>query len=149
LYKELPFCVDIDELNYLVVLISNLSAEDCTKLEAVIEHYSYSPHELSNLYDIIDVVKNLDNYTLISVFSEAEYGAYLFATEGSQVSDALLELDLAEEYEVSKIVEDDSVFTSAGLLTECKSAVHNNYNGVTNIPQEFRVFAYPEPDNEI
>jgi hypothetical protein len=126
-----------------------LSAEDCTKLEAVIEHYAYSSHELNNLYDIINVVKNLSNYTLIPVFSEAEYGAFLLANERSEVSDALLELDLAEEYGVSKIVENDSVFTSAGLLTECKNPEQYHYNGVTDIPQEFRVFAYPEPDAEI
>ena len=151
---------EIEEINFLAIKLEQMSPSQLLILDSVLEVNSYS----DNLTDIINAVENVDKYDLQPAFTTQQYGEFLIdvlkednreAFMRLQQSDNTDDKNLAEYIErlecsvdVEKFAKEqenaeNGFYTSNGYLTQ-SGELSSSYLSVKDIPEEYRIFTYPE-----
>ena len=140
---------NIDELNYLAALLEDMDDYEFEKFVAAIDYGEYT----SSIKDLINLTYNLDNYEFYpGVENEEELGRYYIEEFG------MLEIpEHLENYFDYEAYGQDMHFNNGGVFTErCGGYVETNggrfiehYGGRGDIPEEHRIFAYPDPPSKM
>ena len=153
---------DLNELNYLVAKLSDLDDRDFAKFEAILEsgRHCNGLHDGGySLWDLINIIDNLDAYIFHEGFDEQGYGEYLLTGSDNIVEklvqhlrrsagsrefefvnlvENLVECADAEQYGKSMSYENDGDFISFGYIIKV-GPFHAACHGVDDIPNEYRI----------
>jgi len=165
LRNVLPMFTDLDELNYLAVKLEGLTDPQREVFDAVVQ----SGKHCASLVDVINLTENLDCFDLQPAVSAEHYGEFLIETEKENTGEIFNRLERSknqDERDFAKYVlrleahvdeaaygravaeEENGVFTDHGYLTEV-GEFNEVYRDPEDIPPEYRVFAYPEPEPRV
>ena len=143
-------CLDeyesIDELNYLASLLDDMDEGDIEKFEAAI---AYGEHA-NGVAELINLAQNLDCYEHYpEVTTEEELGYYLIDELGAlSIPEHLVNYFDYEAYGRDAHL-NGGTLTDAGYVEHNGSSFTEYYGGVDDIPDEYKIFAYPDPPEKM
>ena len=142
LYDHLGEYENIDELNHLACVISELDQGDLEKFEAVIDSGEYT----GSVKELINLAQNLDCYYFYpDIKDEEDLGLYFVEELGAlDIPDNLRAFFDFEAYGRCLAME-GGAFTDGGYIEGELRGFVEVYSGREDIPEEHRIFAYPEP----
>ena len=142
LYDYLTEYENLDELNHLAHLISELDSDEIETLEAVLNKGDHT----SSVADIINLVHNLDCYELHPGVTDDEMlgRIYVEDMELLDVPDNVLPYFDFEAYGRDVRINDGGHFAPGGYVFNNGGSFVERYHGMENIPPEHRIFAYPK-----
>ena len=132
----------IDELNHLACLLSELDKSDLEKFEAVVA----SGEHTSGAGDLINLVENLDCYDFYIGVSDDETLGHIYAEDMEMIDipENLRDYFDYEAYGRDMRINEDGGFVKGGFLLPNGSQFIEYYHGREDIPDEHKVFAYPQ-----
>jgi hypothetical protein len=141
---------NIDELNYLTALIADMDEWDREKFEAAAVEGTHS----NNAKDLINLTQNLDCYEYFpNVTNCEELGRYLLdELEWEEVKLPKWAEDYFdyEEYgDTFSINEGGDFMKGGGYISRNDVDFEEYYTGRDDIPEEHRIFAYPDPPEKM
>ena len=141
LYDYLTEYENLDELNHLAHLISELDSDEIETLEAALNKGDHA----SSVADIINLVHNLDCYDLHPGVTDDETlgRIYVEDMELLDVPDNVLPYFDFEAYGRDMRINEGGHFAPTGYLTR-SGDFKEVYHGIEDIPAEHRIFAYPK-----
>jgi antirestriction protein len=142
LYDYLTEYENLDELNHLAHLISELDSDEIETLEAVLNKGDHT----SSVADIINLVHNLDCYDLHSGVTDDETlgRIYVEDMELLDVPDNVLPYFDFEAYGRDMRINEGGHFAPGGYVFNNGGSFVEQYHGMEDIPPEHRIFAYPK-----
>ena len=142
LYDYLTEYENLDELNHLAHLISELDSDEIETLEAVLNKGDHT----SSVADIIDLVHNLDCYDLHPGVTDDETlgRIYVEDMELLDVPDNVLPYFDFEAYGRDMRINEGGHFAPGGYVFNNGGSFVEQYHGMEDIPPEHRIFAYPK-----
>ena len=142
LYDYLTEYENLDELNHLAHLISELDSGEIETLEAVLNKGDHT----SSVADIINLVHNLDCYELHPGVTDDETlgRIYVEDMEAIDVPEHLLNYFDYEAYGRDIRLEEDGHFAPGGYVLNNGGQFIEHYHGIEDIPDEHKVFAFPQ-----
>ena len=142
LYDHLGEYENLDELNHLACLLSELTSSELETLEAVLD----SGDHCSSVRDIINLTQNLDCYGFYPGVSDEETlgRIYVDDLEMLDVPDQVKPYFDYEAYGRDMRINEDGSFVKGGFLLPNGSQFIEYYHGLEDIPDEHKVFAYPQ-----
>lgn len=142
LYDYLTEYENLDELNHLAHLISELDSDEIETLEAVLNKGDHT----SSVADIINLVHNLDCYELHPGVTDDEMlgRIYVEDMELLDVPDNVLPYFDFEAYGRDARINDGGHFAPGGYVFNNGGSFVERYHGMEDIPPEHRIFAYPK-----
>ena len=142
LYDYLTEYENLDELNHLAHLISELDSDEIETLEAVLNKGNHT----SSVADIINLVHNLDCYSLHpGVTDDETLGCiYVEDMELLDVPDNVLPYFDFEAYGRDVRINEGGHFAPGGYVFNNGGSFVERYHGMEDIPPEHRIFAYPK-----
>ena len=142
LYDYLGEYENIDELNHLAHLLSELDKSDLEKFEAVIDCGEHT----SSVADLINLVENLDAYEFYPGVEDDETlgRIYVEDMEAIDIPDHLLDYFDYKAYGRDMRINEDGGFSHGGYVVGSGSQFVEHYHGREDIPDEHKVFAYPQ-----
>ena len=142
LYDYLTEYENLDELNHLAHLISELDSDEIETLEAALNKGDHT----SSVADIINLVHNLDCYDLHPGVTDDETlgRIYVEDMELLDVPDNVLPYFDFEAYGRDARINDGGHFAPGGYVFNNGSSFVERYHGMEDIPPEHRIFAYPK-----
>ena len=141
LYDYLTEYENLDELNHLAHLISELDSDEIETLEAVLNKGDHT----SSVADIINLVHNLDCYSLHPGVTDDETlgRIYVEDMELLDVPDNVLPYFDFEAYGRDMRINEGGHFAPGGYVFNNGGSFVERYHGMEDIPPEHRIFAYP------
>ena len=141
LYDYLSEYENLDELNHLAHLLSELDQGELETLEAVLNKGDHT----SSVADIINLVHNLDCYDLHPGVSDDETlgRIYVEDMERLEVPEDIINYFDFEAYGRDMRLNEGGCFVDGGYLTK-SGQYQEKYHGPEDIPPEHRVFSYPK-----
>lgn len=141
LHEHLGEYENIDELNYLAALLSDMDQSDLEKFEAVIDAGEYT----GSVKDLINLTQNLDCFELYSgIHSEEDLGRmYILDFEAMTVPEHLIDYIDYEAYGRDVRINDGGHFAPGGYVADNHGSFVELYSGRDDIPDEHRVFSMP------
>lgn len=142
LYDHLGEYENLDELNHLACLLSELDQSDLEKFEAVIN----SGEHTSSVADLINLTQNLDCFEFYSdVHSDEELGRlYVLEFGGVEVPEHLIDYIDYEAYGRDVRINESGHFAPGGYVLDNGSRFIEHYSGREDIPDEHKVFSLPK-----
>jgi len=142
LYDHLSEYENLDELNHLACLLSELTSSELETLEAVLD----SGDHCSSVRDIINLTQNLDCYGFYPGVSDEETlgRIYVEDMESLEVPDNIKPYFDFEAYGRDISINENGHFAPGGYVTKVSDDFREVYHGPQDIPAEHRVFAYPQ-----
>lgn len=142
LYDYLTEYENLDELNHLAHLISELDSDEIETLEAALNKGDHT----SSVADIINLVHNLDCYSLHPGVTDDETlgRIYVEDMELLDVPDNVLPYFDFEAYGRDVRINEGGHFAPGGYVFNNGGSFVERYHGMENIPPEHRIFAYPK-----
>ena len=142
LYDYLTEYENLDELNHLAHLISELDSDEIETLEAALNKGDHT----SSVADIINLVHNLDCYELHPGVTDDETlgRIYVEDMELLDVPDNVLPYFDFEAYGRDARINDGGHFAPGGYVFNNGGSFVERYHGMEDIPPEHRIFAYPK-----
>lgn len=142
LYDYLTEYENLDELNHLAHLISELDSDEIETLEAALNKGDHT----SSVADIINLVHNLDCYSLHPGVTDDETlgRIYVEDMEAIDVPEHLLNYFDYEAYGRDIRLEEDGHFAPGGYVLNNGGQFIEHYHGIEDIPDEHKVFAFPQ-----
>lgn len=142
LHEHLGEYENLDELNYLAVLLSEMDQSDLEKFEAVID----SGEHTSSVADLINLTQNLDCFEFYSdVHSDEELGRmYVLEFGGVEVPEHLIDYIDYEAYGRDVRINESAHFAPGGYVFDNGSRFIEHYSGREDIPDEHKVFSMPK-----
>ena len=142
LYDYLTEYENLDELNHLAHLISELDSDEIETLEAVLNKGDHT----SSVADIINLVHNLDCYDLHPGVTDDETlgRIYVEDMELLDVPDNVLPYFDFEAYGRDVRINEGGHFAPGGYVFNNGGNFVERYHGMEDIPPEHRIFAYPK-----
>lgn len=142
LYDYLSEYENLDELNHLAHLLSELDKGELETLEAVLNKGDHT----SSVADIINLVHNLDCYDLYPGVSDDETlgRIYVEDMERLEVPENIINYFDFEAYGRDMRLNEGGHFAPGGYLIRNSGNFVEQYHGLEDIPAEHRVFAYPQ-----
>lgn len=142
LHEYLGEYENLDELNYLAVLLSEMDQGDIEKFEAVIDAGEYT----GSVKDLINLTQNLDCFEFYSnVHSDEELGRMYVLEFGSlEVPEHLIDYIDYEAYGRDVRINDSGHYAPGGYVADNRSRFIEHYTGRDDIPDEYRVFSMPK-----
>ena len=143
---ELNACLgeyeSIDELNHLACLLSELDQGDLEKFEAVID----SGEHTSSVADLINLTQNLDCFEFYPGVEDDETlgRIYVEDMEAIDIPDHLLPYFDYEAYGRDVRINEDGHFAPGGYVLNNGGQFIEHYHGIEDIPDEHKVFAFPQ-----
>ena len=147
LYDCLPEYADLDELNYLAALLDDLDEGDREKFEAALSYGDYT----GSPKDLINLAQNLDCYEYYpGIRDEDDLGRYMIDEMGAlEVPEYLQNYIDYEAYGRDVSLEDGGTFTKDGYIVNTGDSFIERYSGRDDLPEEYKIFAYPAPEKSI
>ena len=134
----------IDELNYLAALLDEMDEDELTKFKAAVE----CGDDTGSVKDLINLAQNLDCYDYFpGVDSNEDLGYYLIDNYGMLAIPADVQpyFDY-EAYGRDYALNESGDFTGGGYIVRGYGRSTEYYDGRRDdIPEEYRIFAYPDP----
>ena len=142
LYDYLTEYENLDELNHLAHLISELDSDEIETLEAALNKGDHT----SSVADIINLVHNLDCYELHPGVTDDETlgRIYVEDMELLDVPDNVLPYFDFEAYGRDARINEGGHFAPGGYVFNNGGSFVERYHGMEDIPPEHRIFAYPK-----
>ena len=142
LYDYLTEYENLDELNHLACLLSELDQGELEKFEAVID----SGEHTSSVADLINLAQNLDCYEFYPGVEDDETlgRIYVEDMEAIDVPEHLLNYFDYEAYGRDIRLEEDGHFAPDGYVLNNGGQFIEHYHGIEDIPDEHKVFAFPQ-----
>ena len=142
LYDYLTEYENLDELNHLACLLSELDQGELEKFEAVID----SGEHTSSVADLINLAQNLDCYEFYPGVEDDETlgRIYVEDMEAIDVPEHLLNYFDYEAYGRDIRLEEDGHFAPEGYVLNNGGQFIEHYHGIEDIPDEHKVFAFPQ-----
>ena len=142
LYDYLGEYENIDELNHLACLLSELDKSDLEKFEAAVA----SGEHTSGAGDLINLAENLDCYDFYIGVSDDETLGRIYAEDMEMIDipENLRNYFDYEAYGRDMRINEDGSFVKGGFLLPNGSQFIEYYHGREDIPDEHKVFAYPQ-----
>ena len=142
LYDYLTEYENLDELNHLAHLISELDSDEIETLEAALNKGDHT----SSVADIINLVHNLDCYSLHPGVTDDETlgRIYVEDMELLDVPDNVLPYFDFEAYGRDARINEGGHFAPGGYVFNNGGSFVERYHGMEDIPPEHRIFAYPK-----
>ena len=132
---------NLDELNHLACLLSELDQGDLEKFEAVID----SGEHTSSVADLINLAQNLDCYEFYpGVEDDETLGPHLCGGYGRPLTfpDHLLPYFDYEAYGRDVRINEDSHFAPGGYVLNNGGKFIEHYHGIEDIPAEHKGFCF-------
>lgn len=141
LYDHLGEYENIDELNHLACLLSELDQSDLEKFEAVID----SGEHTSSVKELINLTQNLDCYDFYPDVGDDETLGRIYVEDiaAIEVPEYLLPYFDYETYGRDVRLEEDGHYTKDGYVLYT-GGFQEMYAGREDIPDEHRVFSMPK-----
>ena len=142
LYDHLSEYENLDELNHLACLLSELDQGELEKFEAVIDSGSHT----SSVADLINLTQNLDCYDFYPGVTDEE-------TLGRIYVDDMEALDVPEDvkpyfdyaaYGRDASINENGHFAPGGYVVQTSGDFKEYYHGPQDIPPEHKVFSFPK-----
>jgi hypothetical protein len=144
LYDCLGEYESLDELNYLASLLSDMNDWELPVFEAAVQY----GEDTGSVKALINLAQNLDNYCFYrKVKDHQDLGYYLVDELGYMEIPERMEMYFDyEAYGRDCALNEGGVFVNGGYVVNHGGSVTEHYNGSRDdIPEEYRVFAYPDP----
>lgn len=137
----------IDELNYLALLLEELEPYDIGRFEAAV---AYGEHS-GNVQDLINLAQNLDYYDFMPDIKDHEdLGRYVLENmEGREIPDWMEDYFDYDSYGRDFDLNSSGRFTENGYIISDCGSFKEYYSGRNDIPDEYKIFAYPPPEKSI
>jgi hypothetical protein len=137
----------IDELNYLANLITDMDEWDLQKFEAAAVYGESS----ANVKELINLAQNLDCYDFFSkVNDNDDLGRYLIDEMGfEEIPERLVHYIDYEAYGRDFSINEGGEFVDGGYILRGYGSMTEYYSDIDDIPDEYRIFAYPEPPDKM
>ena len=142
LYDYLGEYENIDELNHLAHLLSDLEQGELEKFEAVIDSGEYT----GSMKDLINLTQNLDCFDFEPGISNDEELGRLYVLDfgAVQVPESLIDYIDYEAFGRDARINDSGHYAPGGYVHNNRSNFIEHYTGRDDIPAEHRIFAYPQ-----
>ena len=142
LYDHLGEYENIDELNHLACVLSELDESDLEKFEAVMDSGEYT----GSVKDLINLAQNLDNYDFYpDIDSEEALGRmYIQELDAIQVPEHLIDYIDYEAYGRDVRINEGGHFAPGGYVMCNQGSFVEHYHGIEDIPAGQRVFSMPK-----
>ena len=137
----------IDELNYLAALLDDMQDYERETFEAALA----LGDDTGSVKDLINLAQNLDCYDFFpGVNGNDDLGRYLVEECGCETIPERLEnyFDY-EAYGRDYSINEGGAFTDGGYITRGYGRSTEYYSGRDDIPDEYRIFAYPDPPEKM
>ena len=136
----------IDELNYLASLLDDMQEWELEKFTAVVDFGEYN-----SVKDLINLTQNLDCFELYpGIEDEEDLGRYYIEEICTmEVPEHLKNYIDYEAYGRDMDMDEDGRFVDEGYVVRTGDSHTDYYCGRDDLPEEYRVFAYPEPEKSI
>lgn len=139
LYDYLGEYENLDELNHLACLLSELDQSEIEKFEAVLHTGAHT----SSVADIINLTQNLDCFEFYpDIESEEDLGRYW--AEDLPIPAELKDYFDYEAYGRDVSINEGGHFTPGGYVVQTSGNFKEYYHGIEDIPPEHKVFSYPQ-----
>ena len=146
LYDYLGEYENLDELNHLAHLLSDMDTADLEKFEAVIDSGEYT----GSVQELINLTQNLDCFDFEpGISNDEELGRRYIQDFGAvEIPEHLIDYIDYEAYGRDIAIEEGGNFTEFGYVRDTGDRFYEKYDGnPENIPEEYRVKVY-ELDEE-
>lgn len=142
LYDHLSEYENLDELNHLARLLSELPPSELETFEAVINKGDHT----SSVADIINLVHNPDCYEFYPGVTEDETlgRIYIEDMDALQVPEDVLPYFDFEAYGRDVRLNDGGHFAPGGYVRRSGGDFQEVYHGIGDIPAEHKVFSFPK-----
>ena len=136
----------IDELNYLANLLTDIDL-DTEKFKAALV-YADRTH---GAQDLINLAKNLDCYEFYpDIDSNEDLGRfYIEEMCALEVPEHLEGYFDYEAYGRDMYLNESSNFINGGYIVKTSDSFTEHYSGREDLPEEFKIFAYPDPPQKM
>ena len=139
LYDYLSEYENLDELNHLACLLSELDQGELKKFEAVIDSGSHT----SSVADLINLTQNLDCFEFYpDIEGEEDLGRYF--TEDLTIPAELKDYFDYEAYGRDVSINEGGHFAPGGYVAQTSGDFKEYYHGPQDIPPEHKVFSFPK-----
>ena len=137
----------IDELNYLAALLDDMPKWEAEKFAAAMEFGEHT----GSVRDLINLTQNLDCFEFYSgIENEDDLGRYYIEEMCTlEIPEHLENYIDYEAYGRDMSMDDNGHFVDGGYIVENGDRFIEQYNSRDDIPDEYRIFAYPEPEKSI
>lgn len=146
LYDCLGEYESIDELNYLASLLDDLEEWETDKFAAAVSFGEYS-----SVKNLINLTQNLDCFELYAgIEDEEDLGRYYIEEMCTlEIPEHLASYIDYEAYGRDMSMDEDGRFTDGGYVVRTGDSFIEHYSSREDLPDEYRIFAYPEPGKSI
>ena len=146
LQKHLGEYESIDELNYLASLLDDFAEWEREKFAAAVDL-----GEHNSVKDLINLTQNLEGYEFYpGVKNEEDLGRYLIDELGwEQLPESLVDYFDYEAYGSDFATNEGGNFYKSGYVSRNDVTFVEYYSGKDDLPEEHRIFVYPEPEKSI
>jgi hypothetical protein len=139
LYDYLGEYENIDELNHLACLLSELDQGELEKFEAALNIGTHT----SSVADIINLAQNLECFDFYpDIENEEDLGRYY--TEDLLIPAELKDYFNYEAYGRDVSINEGGHFAPGGYIVQTSGDFKEYYHGPKDIPAEHKVFSFPQ-----
>ena len=139
LYDYLGEYENLDELNHLACLLSELDQGELEKFEAVLHTGAHT----SSVADIINLTQNLDCFEFYpDIENEEDLGRYW--AEDLPIPEELKDYFDYEAYGRDISINEGGHMAPGGYVVQTSGDFKEYYHGPQDIPAEHKVFSYPK-----
>ena len=139
LYDYLGEYENLDELNHLACLLSELDQRELEKFEAVLHTGAHT----SSVADIINLTQNLDCFEFYpDIENEEDLGRYW--AEDLPIPEELKDYFDYEAYGRDISINEGGHMAPGGYVVQTSGDFREYYHGPQDIPAEHKVFSYPQ-----
>lgn len=139
LYDYLGEYENLDELNHLACLLSELDQGELEKFEAVLDSGAHT----SSVADLINLAQNLDCFEFYpDVENEEDLGRYF--AEDLAIPAELKDYFDYEAYGRDVTINEGGHFAPGGYVVQASGSIKEYYHGIQDIPAEHKVFSFPQ-----
>ena len=139
LYDYLGEYENLDELNHLACLLSELDQGELEKFEAVLHTGAHT----SSVADIINLTQNLDCFEFYpDIENEEDLGRYW--AEDLPIPEELKDYFDYEAYGRDISINEGGNMAPGGYVVQTSGDFREYYHGPQDIPAEHKVFSYPQ-----
>ena len=137
----------IDELNYLTALLEEMDKDGLEKFGAMVEYGNYT----GSVKDLINLAQNLDSYHYFhGVKTEKDLGTHMIEELCMlEVPDNLAGYFNYEAYGHDIFLGNSGTFATCGYIEESYGSFPEHYAGLEDLPEEHKIFAYPDPPEKM
>ena len=147
LYNCLGEYESIDELNYLASLLDDMEKWEAEKFAAAVEHGEHT----GKVRDLINLAQYLDCFEFYpGIEDEDDLGRFYIEEMCTlEIPEHLQNYIDYEAYGRDMNLDEDGRFTDGGYVVRTGDSFTEHYSGREDLPEEHRIFAYPEPEKSI